>query len=116
MVKIKFCDNPISQLSFIGLNKFINQTYLPPELSVKYLKIYKKMKTFTKEGFYDGLELYKINDNILAIKATENFKENTFLFEIGGEIVSKDYLVKFRKELKGGKLFIPNKEKAKNKY
>jgi hypothetical protein len=102
-LNIKFSDNPIKQLSFIGLNKFLSSIYLPPELSENNLNLYKKMKIFTRDGYYQGLELIKNNKKELVIKTTENFKEDTLLFEVRGEIVSKDYLIKYNNEIKKNK-------------
>ena len=96
---IKFIDNPIKELSFIGLNAFTNKTYAPPVLSDDNLKVYKNLKIYTNNGYYNGLILSKLEENTFVIEATKDINENTLLFEIGGEIVSQEYLIKYKKDL-----------------
>ena len=96
---IKFIDNPIKELSFIGLNTFTNKAYTPTVLSDDNLKIYKNLKMYSSNGYYNGLILSKIEENIFVIEAAKDIKENTLLFEIGGEVVSRDYLIKYKKDL-----------------
>ena len=96
---IKFIDNPIKELSFIGLNTFTNKAYSPKILSDDNLKIYKNLKMYSSNGYYNGLILSKIEENTFVIEAAKDLEENTLLFEIGGEVVSKDYLIKYKKDL-----------------
>lgn len=67
-VDIKFIDNPIKKLSFIGLNTFTNKAYTPTVLSDDNLKIYKNLKMFSSNGYYNDLILSKIEENIFLLK------------------------------------------------
>ena len=96
---IKFIDNPIKELSFIGLNTFTDKAYTPTILSDDNLKLYKNLKIYSSNGYYNGLILSKLEENIFVIEATKDINENTLLFEIGGEVVSRDYLIKYKKDL-----------------
>lgn len=98
-LNIKFVDNPIKELSFIGLNTFVNKICSPLSLSEDNLEKYKELKYYTRMGFYAGLMLSNIEENILVIEATQDINENTLLFEIGGEVVREDYLIKYKKDL-----------------
>lgn len=80
---IKFINNLIKELSFIGLNTFTNKTYTPTVLSDDNLKIYKNLKMYSSNGYYNGLILSKIEENIFVIEATKDINENTLLFKIG---------------------------------
>ena len=55
--KIKFSDNPIKELTFLGLNKYMDNIHIPEELSQENMKIYKQLKTKTNIGIYNGLKL-----------------------------------------------------------
>ena len=84
-LNIKFINNPIKELTFIGLNRFMSKIYIPPVLSEDNIKIYKSLKVYSKMGYYNGLELSKIEENVFVIGTTQDIKENTLLFKIGGE-------------------------------
>jgi len=99
-MNIRFVDHPIKQLSFLGLNQYTNKIYSPPELSENNMEKYKKLKLYSKEGYYNGLKLCKLNENDFAIQALQDIQKYTLLFEIAGEIVTKDYLQKYQNELK----------------
>ena len=43
------------------------------------MKIYKSLKVYSKMGYYNGLTLSKIEENILIIEATQDPCENTLL-------------------------------------
>ena len=45
---IKFIDNPIKELSFIGLNTFMSRIYIPSKLSEDNLNVYKSLKFIQK--------------------------------------------------------------------
>lgn len=89
--KIKFDDNPIKELAFFGLIKYMNNFYIPPELNNKNMDIYKKLKSKTNKGFYYGLKLLKLEKNNYKIITKIDIPKNTLLFEIGGEIVEKEH-------------------------
>ena len=98
-LNIKFIDNPIKELSFIGLNQFMKKIYIPPQLSEENIQKYKKLKLLTKEAYYHGLKLFKIFKNEMAIQTIQDIPKNTLLFEIAGELVSKEFLNKHKNEL-----------------
>ena len=60
---IKFIHNRIKELSFIGLNTFINKAYSQKTLSDVNLKIFKNLKMYSSNGYYNGLILSKIEEN-----------------------------------------------------
>jgi hypothetical protein len=61
---------------------------------------YKKLKLYSKEGYYNGLKLCKLNENDFTIQALQDIQKYILLFEIAGEIVIKDYLQKYQNEQK----------------
>lgn len=77
----------------------MSKIYIPSELFEENLNVYKILKVYSKMGYYIGLALSKIQEKIFVIKTTQDIWKNKLLFEIGGEIVSKDYLIKYKKEL-----------------
>ena len=62
------------------------------------LYIYNQMKINTALGFYMGLKLKKTGKTGYSIHAVCKIEENTLLFEVGGEIISQEFLDK-NKEL-----------------
>lgn len=62
------------------------------------LLVYNEMKKNTIIGEYIGLRLIKRGKNDYNLIAIDDIEENTFLFEIGGEILlKKDFIVKKNK-------------------
>lgn len=65
----------------------------PDILNGALLKIYKKIKRFTKNYIYPNLEVKKIADRIFRLEDLYDILQGTFLFEVGGRIVTKDQLI-----------------------
>jgi len=49
--KFKFVDNPIKELTFLGLNKYMDNIYIPDELNQENFEIYKILKIKIKMDF-----------------------------------------------------------------
>ena len=67
------------------------------------------MKKNTTHGFYMGLKMKKIGKVGYNIQASCDIEENTLLFEVGGEIVTQEFLDKNKEMIRNKKhCFIPN--------
>lgn len=67
------------------------------------LYFYNQMKKNTTHGFYMGLKMKKIGKVGYNIQASCDIEENTLLFEVGGEIVTQEFLDKNKEMIRNKK-------------
>lgn len=92
-INIKFIDEPFSLDEYLLYPSLDKNIPCPDILDGALLKIYKKAKRLTKNYIYPNLEVKKITDKIFRIEALHDILQGTFLFEVGGRIVTKEQLI-----------------------
>ena len=95
---VKFTDNAISEIMELRLRKYIDPNKNIPLLNKYNLDIYEKLKKFTLNGYYSGLKIKKTNSTNYSIFSDTFIKKNTLLFELSGELITRDNLIKIKSE------------------